>query len=57
MYQLDKLCGACYSIKTNGICSTFKCIHEGMKIPPEDIVELVTFDINEQLKLLRAIQK
>ena len=52
MYQLDKLCGACCSTTTNGVCSTSKCIHEGMKIPSEDIVEMVMFDLNEQLKLL-----
>lgn len=36
---------------SNGTCSKNDCMHEGMKIPPEDLVEIVTFDIVEQLRL------
>lgn len=36
---------------SNGICSKNHCIHEGMQIPSEDLVDIVTFDILEQLRL------
>ncbi|CAF4277865.1 unnamed protein product [Rotaria sp. Silwood2] len=50
--QTAKLCGACYSSTADSICSTIQCIHEEMKIPSDDMVEIVLFDLNEQMKLL-----
>ncbi|CAF3300774.1 unnamed protein product [Rotaria sp. Silwood2] len=52
LYNTDKICGVCYSSSTSGICSTTNCIHEEMKIPPDDVVQLISLDVTEQLKLL-----
>ncbi|CAF1104847.1 unnamed protein product [Adineta steineri] len=52
LYQSEKMCGICYSSTAHGICSTVDCIHEKMKIPSDDIVEVISFDLTEQLKVL-----
>ncbi|CAF4897569.1 unnamed protein product, partial [Rotaria sp. Silwood2] len=52
LYNTDKICGVCYSSSTSGICSTTNCIHEEMKIPPDDVVQLISLDVTEHLKLL-----
>ena len=36
----------------NGSCSTINCTYQDMKIPSEDIVEIVSFNMIEQLRLL-----
>ncbi|CAF4374764.1 unnamed protein product [Rotaria magnacalcarata] len=51
-YQSEKICGACYQSAKHGICSTVNCTHEEMKIPSDDTVEIVLFDLAEQLKML-----
>ncbi|CAF1538688.1 unnamed protein product [Adineta ricciae] len=52
LYTLEKLCGACYQFSKNGVCSTRNCVHESMRIPSDDMVEIITFDLAEQLKFL-----
>ena len=51
-HKIDKICGVCQSSTSNGTCSTIHCTHQGMKIPADDLVEIVTFDFVEQLRLL-----
>ncbi|CAF5125114.1 unnamed protein product, partial [Rotaria sp. Silwood1] len=47
-----EICGVCYHSSTYGICSTIDCTHEAMEIPSDDVVEIVSFDLAEQLKIL-----
>lgn len=46
------MCGTCLNQLSNGFCQTVHCLHENMKVPSVDIVEIVTFNISEQLKFL-----
>ncbi|CAF1299462.1 unnamed protein product [Rotaria sp. Silwood1] len=52
LYQSEKICGVCYHSSTHGICSTIDCTHEAMEIPSDDVVEIVSFDLAEQSKIL-----
>ncbi|CAF4975202.1 unnamed protein product, partial [Rotaria sp. Silwood1] len=52
LYQSEKICGVCYHSSTHGICSTTACTYEAMEIPSDDVVEIVSFDLAEQLKIL-----
>jgi hypothetical protein len=52
LYQSEKICGVCYSSSTHGICSTVNCTHENIKNSSDDMVEIVSFDLAEQLKVL-----
>ena len=36
----------------NGRCFSNHCLHEGLKVPLEDHIEIVSFDVAEQLRLL-----
>ncbi|CAF3174294.1 unnamed protein product, partial [Rotaria sp. Silwood2] len=52
LYQSKKICGVCYHSSTHGICSTTDCTHAAMEIPSDDVVEIVSFNLAEQLKIL-----
>ena len=52
LYQVDKVCGSCCESSANGTCSTANCVHEDMKITSDDMVQIVSFDLVEQLRLL-----
>ncbi|CAF5009916.1 unnamed protein product [Rotaria sp. Silwood1] len=52
LYQSEKIYGVCYHSSTHGICSTTACTHEAMEIPSDDVVDIVSFDLAEQLKIL-----
>ena len=52
LHEIEKICGACQSKLTNGICSTMDCMHQAMKVPSEDVVEIVSFNVKEQLRSL-----
>ncbi|CAF4857034.1 unnamed protein product [Rotaria sp. Silwood1] len=51
-HNQTEICGVCYHSSTHGICSTTDCTHEAMEIPSDDVFEIVSFDLAEQLKIL-----
>ena len=52
LHEIEKICGACQSKLTNGVCSTMDCMHQAMKVPSEDVVEIVSFNVKEQFRSL-----
>ena len=52
LHHSERLCGVCQLPTTNGICSTTHCKHQDWKIPADDVVEIVSFNLIEQLRLL-----
>ena len=52
MYESEKICGACNQSLTRGVSQTPNCTNENMKVPSNDIVEIVTFDVEKQLSVL-----
>lgn len=51
MHWNEKICGMCYSPLEKGVCSNEHCIHQGTRVPSEDTVEIVSFNVVEQLRL------
>ena len=52
LHHNERLCGVCQSTTTSGVCSTRHCTHQDSKIPADDVVEIVSFDLVEQIRLL-----
>ena len=42
----------CHAPLSNGMCTTVNCTHQDMKPPSDDVVEIVSFNVVEQLRLL-----
>lgn len=53
LHRSQKLCGCCQApMDDSSRCRTTDCKHRDARVPPDDIVEIISFDIIEQLRLL-----
>ena len=60
LHHNEGMCSVCHSPIPNGVCSTRQCTSQDAKIPADDVVDIVSFDlllVNLNMNLLRQYQQ